>query len=145
MQDLMEKVKGKVVEAISAISSKSLNSIALMELRTKLRNLEKEKEDTINELGRLVYDLLRRNDYNDQRIKDFYSSISLIERQIETIENEIKRRQEVSATKGMTSTAVCECGAGLTSGQKFCSTCGKDVQTILDQGGQTTEGFREHL
>ena len=55
MKDFIEKVKEKVVEGISSISSKSYQSLELMKLRTKLRDLEKEKNDKINELGRLVY------------------------------------------------------------------------------------------
>lgn len=47
--------------------------------------------------------------------------------------------QKTSATIGMTSIAECECGAGLTSMQKFCSTCGKDVQTIITIATQKTE------
>jgi hypothetical protein len=139
MKDFIEKVKEKVVEGISSISSKSHRSLELMKLRTKLRDLEKEKNDKINELGRLVYDLFRRGDYSEQKIRDLFSTINVTDHQIVTTENEIKRVQETFATTGMTSIVVCECGAGLTNGQKFCSTCGKDVQTILTQASQTTE------
>ena len=142
MKDFIEKVKEKVVEGISSISSKSYRSLELIKLRTKLRDLEKEKNDKINELGRLVYDLFRRGDYSEQKIRDLFSTINVTDHQIVTTENEIKRVQETFATTGMTSIAVCECGAGLTSGQKFCSTCGKDVQTILTQAAQTTEDLK---
>ena len=141
MKDFIEKVKKKVIEGISSISSKSYQSLELMKLRTKLRDLEKEKNDKISELGRLVYDMFRRGDYSEQKIRDLFSIFNVTDHKIVTTENEIKRVQETSATTGMTSIAVCECGAGLTSGQKFCSTCGKDVQTILTQAqvAQTTE------
>ena len=142
MKDFIEKVKEKVVEGISCISSMSYRSLELMKLRTKLRDLEKEKNDKINELGRLVYDLFRRGDYSEQKLRDLFSTINVTDRQIVTTENEIKRVQETFATTGMKSIAVCECGAGLTSGQKFCSTCGKDVQKILTQAAQTTEDLK---
>ena len=128
MKDFIEKVKKKVIEGISSISSKSYQSLELMKLRTKLRDLEKEKNDKISELGRLVYDMFRRGDYSEQKIRDLFSIINVTDHQIVTTENEIKRVQETSATTGMTSIAVCECGAGLTSGQKFCSTCGKKTK-----------------
>jgi len=145
MKNFIEKVKEKVVEEISAISAKSLRSLELTKLRTKLRDLEKEKNDKINELGKLVYDLFSRNDYDEQKIRGLFSTIKVTDNQIVTTENEIKRLQETPTTTGTTSIAVCECRSGLTSGQKFCSNCGKDVQTILAKAGETTEEIRNHL
>jgi hypothetical protein len=139
MKDFIEKVKEKVLEGIIFISTKSYRSLELMKLRTKLRDLEKEKNDKIKELGELVYDLFRGNNYDEQKVRGLFSTISVTEKQIVTTENEIKRMQKTAATTGLTSITGCECGAGLTSGQKICSTCGKDVQTMLTLATQKTE------
>jgi|LQYC01.1.fsa_nt_gi hypothetical protein len=64
------------------------------------------------------------------------------ERQIVATENEIKKIQERSFSSDMSSIAVCECGAGLTVGQKFCGTCGKDVQAILSQAIKPAEDLK---
>ncbi|WAC07932.1 MAG: zinc ribbon domain-containing protein [Thermodesulfobacteriota bacterium] len=145
MKEFIERVKEKALEGINSLSSKSYRSLWLMKLRTKVMDLEKEKNDKINELGRLVYDLFRRDEYDEPKVRGLFSAISETEHQIVTTENEIKRLEEISATTGHTSMAACECGASLTSGQKFCSNCGKEVQTILTQADQTTEESREHL
>lgn len=142
MSDFLDKVKGKVDEGISKISSKSKEAIELAQLRNQLRHLGKEKEEKINQLGRLVYDMLRKEEYEEQKIKDFYPSINAIDRQIVNVEEEIKKIQEMSASADISIVARCECGAEITANQKFCASCGRDVKEVTMQALAPQEGMK---
>lgn len=133
MKDFFERVKDKVDEGISSITTKSKETIELAKLRNQLRQLEKEKDDKLKELGRLVYDMIRMDVYNEQKIKQFCPPIGEIDRQIVMTETEIRRIQEASSPGGGNYVAQCECGAGLTANQKFCASCGRDVSGLIDQ------------
>ncbi|MBM4139875.1 MAG: zinc ribbon domain-containing protein [Nitrospira sp.] len=133
MSDFLDKVKGKVDEGISKISSKSKEAIELAQLRNQLRHLGKEKEEKINALGRLAYDMLRKDEYNEQRLKELYLHINEVDRQIVNVEEEIKKVQAMSASEDIGIVARCECGAGITANQKFCASCGGDVKAVTMQ------------
>jgi hypothetical protein len=133
MKDFFDKIKDKVDEGISSITTKSKETIELAKLRSQLRQLEKEKEEKLKDLGRLVYDMVRMDVYNEQKIKQFCPPIGEIDRQLVMTDAEIRRIQEASSAVGENYVAVCECGAGLMTNQKFCVSCGRDVSGIIDQ------------
>ncbi len=139
MKEFFEKVKGKVDEGVSAISSKSKETIELAKLRSQLRALKKEKGEKINALGRLVYDKFRKDEYNEKSIREFYSGINELDRKIVDVENEIKNIQRMSSTGVI---AKCECGTDIVLNQKFCASCGKDVREILTEAIKPTEGMK---
>ena len=80
MAEFFEKIKGKVDEGISKISSKSKETVELAKLRNNLRNLEKEKNENISKLGILVYDMLRKDNFDEMKIKEFYGNINTIDK-----------------------------------------------------------------
>jgi len=133
MPELFEKIKGKVDESISKISSKSKDTVELATLRSQLRNFEKEKNRKINELGSLVYDMLRRDSYDENNIKEFFSNIIQTDKNIVTLEHEIKKIQAHAEITKVNSMASCECGASFLINQKYCSVCGKHVSDIVDK------------
>lgn len=139
MKDFFEKVKGKVDEGVSAISSKSKETIELAKRRSQLRALKKEKGEKINALGRLVYDKLRNDEYSEESIREFYSEIDELDRKITGVENEIKQVQIMTSTG---SVAKCECDTDLSSNQKFCASCGKNVKEILAEAMKPAEGMK---
>lgn len=138
MKDFFEKVREKVDEGISTLSSKSREAIDMVKLRSHLRELERGKEEKINELGTLVYDLLRRDVYQEQEVREAYQHIVLLDHQIVSVQDEIRKAQAASTT---VSALSCDCGAAVGPDQKFCSSCGKDVQGII-AGAKPTEGSK---
>lgn len=142
MKDFFERVKDKVDEGISSITTKSKETIELAKLRSQLRQLEKEKEEKLKELGRLVYDMVRMDAYSEQKIIKYCPPIGEIDRKLVMTETEIKRIQEASSGGSGNYVAVCECGAGLMTNQKFCASCGRDVSGIIDQIKKPMENTR---
>ena len=142
MKDFFERVKDKVDEGISTITTKSKETIELAKLRSQMRQLEKDKEDKLKELGRQVYDMVRMDVYNEQKIKQFCPPIGEIDRQLVMTEAEIRRIQEASSSGSGNYVAVCECGAGLMTNQKFCASCGRDVSGLIDQIKKPTENTK---
>jgi hypothetical protein len=139
MKDFFERVKDKVDESISSITTKSKETIELVKLRSQLRLLEKDKDEKLNELGRLVYDMVRMDVFNEQKIKQVCPTIGEIDRQLVITETEIRRISEASSTGSEIIIAQCTCGAGLTANQKFCAFCGRDVSGLIAQVNKSIE------
>lgn len=133
MKEFFDKVKDKVDAGISTITTKSKETIELAKLRSQMRQLEKEKDEKLKEFGRLVYDMVRRDAYNEQKIKEYCPIIGEIDRQLVAVETEIKKIHEASSSGIVNYVAVCECGSGLMANQKFCASCGLDVSALVNQ------------
>ena len=142
MKDFFDRVKDKVDVGISTITTKSKETIELAKLRSQLRQLEKEKEEKLKELGRLVYDMVRMDAYNEEKIKQFCPVIGELDRQLVAVEDEIKRIHEASQSRGVNYVANCECGAAILADQKFCASCGRDVSGLIDQIKKPTENIK---
>lgn len=145
MSDFFDKIKNKVDEGISTISSKSKETVELAKLRNQLRKHENEKDKAIENLGFFVYEMIRRDEYNEQKIRDFYQQISDIDKQIVAIEQEIRKIQEAAVSVETLSKVVCECGAGLSADQKFCALCGKDVRELFARTTAQSVGMKPCL
>jgi hypothetical protein len=134
MADFFDKLKDKLDEGISTLSAKSKGAIELSRLRNQLRTLEKDKDDRLRDLGRMVYDMVRLDKYQPQEVSEFCRKIGDIDRQIVLVEEEIKRAQALSSQSGQESfIATCDCGAGLSANQKFCGVCGREVSGLTVQ------------
>ncbi len=142
MKDFFERVKDKVDEGISTITTKSKEALELAKLRSQMRQLEKDKEEKISALGRLVYDMARMDAYSEEKINQFCQRLRETDRQLVLTETEIRRLQEPSLSEGGHFDGSCECGAGLTANQKFCASCGRDVSGLIDQIKKPTENSR---
>lgn len=142
MPELFDKIKGKVDESISKISSKSKDTVELATFRSQLRNFEREKNRKINELGSLVYDMLRKDCYDEETIKEYFSNIIQTDKNIVTIEHEIKKIQAHAEIARANSVASCECGARLIINQKYCSVCGKNVSDIVAKTAIPAENIK---
>lgn len=134
MADFFDKLKDKLDEGISTLSAKSKGAIELSRLRNQLRILEKEKDDRLRDLGRLVYDMVRLDKYHPQEVREFCLKIGEVDRQIVLVVEEIKKTQALSSQSGQESfITTCDCGAGLSAKQKFCGGCGRDVSALTLQ------------
>lgn len=142
MKDFFERVKDKVDEGISSITTKSKETIELAKLRSQFRQLEKDKDEKLKELGSLVYDMVRMDVFNEQKIKQVCPTIGEIDRQLVITETEIRRISEASSTGSEIFIAQCECGSGLTANQKFCASCGRDVSGLIAQVNKPTENTK---
>ena len=140
MPDFFDKLKDKLDEGISTLSAKSKGAIELSKLRNQLRIQEKEKDDRLKDLGRLVYDMVRQDKYNPQEVSEFCQKIGEVDRQIVLVEEEIRKVQALSSQSGQESfITTCDCGAGLSANQKFCGGCGRDVSGLTAQADRPQE------
>jgi hypothetical protein len=142
MKDIFEKVKDKVDEGISSLTTKSKEAIELAKLRSQFRQLEKDKDEKLKELGLLVYEMVRMDIFSEQKIKQVCPAIGEIDRQLVMTETEIRRISEASSTGSAIFLGQCECGAGLTANQKFCASCGRDVSGLIAQFNKPTENAK---
>lgn len=137
MPDFLDKVKEKMDKGISLVTSKSKETIETAKLRNRIRHLRQQREEKIEGLGKLVYEMLKEDQWDEKRMKDSYSQVIEIETEIKNLENTIERiKRETEQTVKTTPTSVkafayCTCGAGLIETSKFCSDCGANVLEII--------------
>lgn len=138
MDDFFDKIKGKVDQGISVITSKTKDALELASLRNDLRTLEEKKEEKIKELGTLAYRLLNAGELEPKKLENLHSSLKEIDGRIVGIKEKITNIQQTSAEIAPSAQdqtfAFCECGSALKETAKFCPRCGVNVQKNCRKG-----------
>ena len=92
------------------------------ELRRERRRLLREREDRLRDLGGVVLEMYRRDDFRDGLLAELSAEIAAMEEQLLDIDVLLEgRRPRV---------ARCECGAPLHAGARFCGNCGRPVPQL---------------
>jgi predicted nucleic acid-binding Zn ribbon protein len=107
-------------------------------LKVQVRKLEKEKDKTFPEVGKLVYQAFLEGRLSDPalvdacgRLKELDSQLEQSNAQIASLQAQAQQMKEMKKTGVPQPVAACpSCGAPVTPGLKFCGNCG----TALAQG-----------
>lgn len=102
-------VSEKLKEGVSEMASASVH-------HKKLKQLITEKAKMHEFIGMEVFDLYLANTMNMEAVEPFCNKIEALNTEIEELELEISMNSN-----------MCECGAKLQKGVKFCPSCGKST------------------
>ena len=94
------------------------------ELRRERRSLLQVRERKLRDLGGLMVEMYRRDQFRQDLIVDRCTELATLEERLVELETLLS----VSASRGRVREAArCECGAPLFWGSKFCAQCGRAV------------------
>jgi len=131
MADFFDKVKQGISRGVTTASVKSKEMLEVTRLKSQIDTVQIQKRGAIEELGNIVYTMLLKENIDEVRIKDKGTAILKLDSQIKDIENEIlivqnKARESLG---GVAPVGKCTCGADIFEDTKFCSGCGKKVES----------------
>ena len=94
------------------------------QLRRERRVLLQSRERRLRDLGGLMVEMYRRNQFRQDLLVDRCVELAKIDERLSGLETLLS----VSASRGRVREAArCECGAPLFWGSKFCAQCGRAV------------------
>lgn len=130
MVELFDKLK----EGIDKVSIKAKETLEITKIKGQISKIQEQKRKAFEELGSIVYEMINSETFDMDKLKEKAEAIKEFERQIKEKEQEIlevqaKAQQEIEGLKAESKTTnVCECGAIIPEGSKFCVKCGKKVE-----------------
>ena len=87
-------------------------------LRRERRDLRKAHADLIGQLGGLMVEMYRRNEYRDDLLAQACAQVIAIDDRVAEIDALLQSRRRGPA---------CTCGTPLLSGARFCPNCGRGL------------------
>lgn len=129
MTDFMDKVMQGINKGVTTVGVKSKEVIETSKLKGQISIFERNKKDALEELGNIVYVMFQKNDFDTERIKSKCEYITRFDSQIKDTLEEIKKIQIKSqeALGKPRVIKICDCGAEIHEGVRFCTKCGKKV------------------
>lgn len=133
MADFFDKIKQGVGKGITTVSVKSKEVFETTKLKGQIGTLQGQKREALEELGNIVYNLFLKGGFDEERInKGKCEAIAGLDRQIKEKEEELrqihlKAEEALGRPKAI---SICDCGAGIYEGSKFCGKCGKKVEGV---------------
>jgi hypothetical protein len=94
------------------------------QLRRERRVLVREREELIRDLGGIMLDMYRRNQFRQHLVFDRCNDLLAVERRLREVETLLTAS---TARGGLTVYARCLCGAPLLWGSHFCANCGRSI------------------
>ena len=112
-----------------ALFQRKPSAPAASELRRERRALLGIREDRLRELGGLTFEMYRRDQFNEALVVERCAELVAIETRISEIDALVsglglRRRQQ----------AICECGAPILVGARYCPSCGRPLDDDTDDG-----------
>jgi hypothetical protein len=89
------------------------------ELRRERRLVLRAREERLRDLGGVVLEMYRRDDFRDSLLAELSAEIAAMEERLQDIEYMLDARRPPVAR--------CACGAPLHARSQFCATCGRPV------------------
>lgn len=93
-------------------------------LRRQKRTLLRQREERIRDLGGLVLEMYRRDDYRQELVDERCAELTGLEERL--YELDVLLRASAGARRPAPA-ARCECGTPIPWGASFCATCGRPV------------------
>jgi ribosomal protein L40E len=131
MADLFGKIKKGIDKGISVASQKSGELVETGKLQSQIISLKNEKKTSINELGKLTYEMLKSDSFELEILEEKYKEISEIEMDIdkkEEAKKNVDAKEEGEAVvvdaEAVEMAACPSCGAENPVDAMFCGKCG---------------------
>ena len=133
MADFFDKVKQGVGKGITTVSVKSKEMLEVSKLNSQIADVQKQKQDALEELGNIVHTMLSKGALDEERLRAKSATISALDEQItqkeaDLVETHTKAQEALGRPRPI---AVCDCGAEIHEGAIFCGKCGKKLQLTV--------------
>ncbi len=143
MSDFFDKLKKNIDKGVSKASRKSAEIAEKTKLQTQIMSLKNDKKNEINELGKVVYDMLKDGNLDEEIINLKFESIMEIEKQIndkeeqkdsiekEGLAEEPEETEEIEEAEVVEESKEIECpncGEKNPEDAKFCQNCGTKLK-----------------
>jgi len=139
MKKLTDQIKEKLDKGITAISSTiSKEPRELIRIKSEIKRLANKKEELMFEFGEMSYESFGASMNENSSLSQKYEEISNLDNEINLLQLDAEKILEMSTQASSKSKALtqCECGAGLDEEQRFCGSCGKNVEQIVQEAIQ---------
>ncbi len=132
MKDFFDKIQKGVGKGIHKVGAKTKEMIESTKIKGQIKILEDQKKSALEELGNIVFTMFLKDNFDMGRIKEKCKNIKELNSQIEEKEEELRQIYLVAqeALGKPRAVSICECGAEIYEGAKFCGKCGKKVETL---------------
>jgi len=94
------------------------------QLRRERRLLLLAREERLRDLGGLMLEMYRRDQFRQDLLVDRCAELLLLEERLQELDTLLQTAISVRRTRP---SARCECGAPILWGSKFCASCGRPV------------------
>ena len=133
MPDFFDKVKQGIGKGITTVSVKSKEALETTKLKGLIGKLQEQKESSLEELGNIVFTMFLKGKFDEKRIKEKCEIIRELDSRIKDKEEELKQihlkaQEALGLPKAV---AICNCGAEMYEGTKFCGKCGKRIEEFV--------------
>ncbi len=122
MQNTIENGISKIEKGFEQGKNKMDSRKEISQLNKKLNELNSRKQQSLQELGSMVYNLVSKGLIENEEIKEKCNNIAGYQHLI------YENKKEVENIKILKEGFKCECGNTLYSDDKFCGNCGKKVE-----------------
>ncbi|WCN37963.1 zinc ribbon domain-containing protein [Aneurinibacillus uraniidurans] len=127
--DSLTKIKGGINQGKQKLQAVQESS----ELRKKVNESLSKKAEILLKIGQEAHFLFRQGELENTEIQKLSESLIEIDR---VLFETVKKIEDLNQN---TQTFVCECGAHLSSHDKFCGSCGrKIILPTIESSGETT-------
>ncbi|MBU1182089.1 MAG: zinc ribbon domain-containing protein [Proteobacteria bacterium] len=133
MTDFFEKVKQGVGKGITTVSVKSKEVIETTKIKGQIGTLQEQKKSDLEELGNIVYTMFLKDSFDMERVKEKCETIrglgsQIKDKEVELRQTHLKAQEALGKPKAI---GICDCGAEIYEGVKFCGKCGKKIEEII--------------
>ncbi|NPV26076.1 MAG: zinc ribbon domain-containing protein [Firmicutes bacterium] len=131
MADFFDKLKQGLGKGVTTVSAKSKEWVEATKVKTEIDQLKQQKKDAIEELGHIVYAMLKNDKFDLEKVNLKYARIAQIDQEIKNKEDELEEihvKTQQTLGKPITSGFCPQCGNGVTQGAKFCAKCGHKIE-----------------
>ncbi len=121
MKTFFEDLTKKLGETAELVGNKANEAMEVQKLKNQIRTLERNNEDDLAELGRIIYEKFRNGEELEAEEVALCEAIQDREESIE------EYNEQISDLKGDTKCDIC--GKSIAKGMAYCPYCGEKVPT----------------
>lgn len=137
-RDMLSMVKDGIHRGLRIVNIRSKEAYDALKIKNNIRRLARRRRDTVLDMGNAIYRSYKhKGSINGDNIQARCAEIEWIEGEIEEWEEKL-RLVHLNAEKALGSVkalakprvvAVCDCGAEIHEGARFCGNCFKKIES----------------
>ena len=136
-RDILNKFKDGINKGFRIVNIRSKEAYDTLKIKNTIRQLAKKRRDTVLDMGYTIYRSYRyKGRINGDILEAKCADSDKIEREISDWEEKLRlvhlnARKALGAVKALARPrviAVCECGAEIFEGTRFCGNCFKKIE-----------------
>lgn len=138
-RDILNRFKDGLNKGLRIVNIRSKEAYDTLKIKNSIRQLARRRRDTVLDMGNAIYRSYKhKGSINGESIQARCAEIERIEGEIEDWEEKL-RLVHLNARKALGSVralakprvvAVCECGAEVFEGTRFCGKCFKKIENF---------------